>query len=87
MNFDDYVLIDLAFNSQSGTLRRALAFLDGSDRDVKSMSEPALRRVVDHRGAFGPDYARHFLAAVPEPDMLCLFGLTASAAMRCQRRV
>ena len=31
VNFDDYALIDLAFNNQSGTLRMAMSYLEGGD--------------------------------------------------------
>jgi beta-glucanase (GH16 family) len=85
VNFDDYVLIDLAFNSQSGTLRRALNFLDGSDRSLNGMSDPALRKVEQHFDQFGDAYARHFLAAVPEPSCIMTGGL-ASAGMLCARK-
>jgi hypothetical protein len=57
VNFDDYVLIDLAFNTQSGSLGRALSFLDGSDTSLDGMSglphvaanagpPPAIRRCL-----------------------------------------
>jgi hypothetical protein len=85
VNFDDYVLIDLAFNTQNGTLRRALAFLDGSDR-LHGMGEPALQARGDHLRQFGNDYASHFLAAVPEPASAGAIGLAAAALSFLPRR-
>jgi hypothetical protein len=78
INFDDYVLIDFAFNNQDGTLRRALSFLDGSDRSASGMSDPALRRVEQHFGEFGDMYAGHFLAAVPEPASCAILAALAT---------
>jgi hypothetical protein len=66
VNFDDYVLIDLAFNTQAGTLRRALTLLEGTDRSLEANAQP-LRQVIDHWSQFGEPYARTFLASVPEP--------------------
>src|SRR5205085_3253471 len=86
VNFDDYVLIDLAFNTQSGTLGRALAFLDGSDTSTSGMSGDALLKVQQHLSEFGGDYASHFLAAVPEPTSLALAGIVASATLLSRRR-
>jgi hypothetical protein len=85
VNFDDYVLIDLAFNAQNGTLGRALAFVDGTDRSSRGMSDPALRRVQQHFDEFGSDYGSHLLAAVPEPASLTLLGC-AMSAMLVRRR-
>ena len=86
VNFDDYVLIDLAFNTQSGTLGRALSFLDGSDRSTSGMNDPALRKVMDHFGEFGNDYAGHFLMSVPEPTALMFSGVAVSAMVMRRRR-
>ena len=86
VNFDDYVLIDLAFNTQSGTLGRALSFLDGSDRSKAGMNDPALRQVRDHLDDFGSDYANHFLAAVPEPSAILCTGVVVLATMARRRR-
>jgi hypothetical protein len=85
VNFDDYVLIDLAFNTQSGTLGRALAFLDGSDRSASGMNGAALQRVMRDFAEFGNDYAGHFLAAVPEPAVLGIFGIVASVTVLSRR--
>jgi len=85
VNFDDYVLIDLAFNAQDGTLRRALSFLDGSDRNARGMGAPALRKIQEHLASFGEDYAHAFLAAVPEPSAAILY-LSAFAVAGCRRR-
>jgi hypothetical protein len=46
----------------------------------------ALRRLVEHRNAFGPDHAQHFLAAVPEPHTLILAGVAACAVLSRRRR-
>ncbi|HEY7086471.1 MAG TPA: PEP-CTERM sorting domain-containing protein, partial [Tepidisphaeraceae bacterium] len=86
VNFDDYVLIDLAFNSQSGTLQRALSFLDGSDPSSREMDEPALRRIRQHLDRFGPDYAQHVLAAVPEPASIAGLGLISTFGLARRRR-
>jgi len=86
VNFDDYVLIDLAFNTQSGTLRRALTFLDGSDRSAAGMRDPAVRRVQQHLAEFGSDYARHFLAAVPEPATAGLLAIAGAVGATRRRR-
>jgi hypothetical protein len=84
INFDDYVLIDLAFNTQSGTLRRAMSFLDGSDR-ASDVNGPALRAVERNFQQFGPGYADHFLAAVPEPTSAAVI-FAALVAPLCRRR-
>jgi hypothetical protein len=86
IDFDDYVLIDLAFNTQSGTLGRALSLLDGTDKSGDDMSNPALRRVEQHLAEFGADYASHFLAAVPEPTALTLAFAVLPLARRRRRR-
>jgi hypothetical protein len=84
------VLIDLAFNTQSGTLGRALSFLDGSDTSLDGMSSAALQRTQDHLQQFGDAYARSFLAAVPEPGALglvpALMLLGSRMASRKRRR-
>jgi hypothetical protein len=90
VNFDDYVLIDLAFNTQSGTLGRALSFLDGSDTSVAGMTGPSLQRVEQHLAEFGTIYASHFLSAVPEPALTGALGLMSLSLMnrrRASRRV
>jgi len=84
VNFDDYVLIDLAFNTQSGTLGRALGFLDGSDGSDSGISGAALQRVQQHLDQFGGEYASHFLAAVPEPTAVAWAGMMM-LLMRCRR--
>jgi hypothetical protein len=87
VNFDDYVLIDLAFNTQSGTLGRALSFLNGRDSALDDMDSPALRQVAQHAAQFGPDYAQHFVAAVPEPtSAVAACGLALTAIARAPRR-
>src|SRR6185436_5136897 len=79
-------LIDLAFNSQSGTLRRALSFLDGTDRSIAGMNDPALRKVEQHLQQFGEAYARSFIAAVPGPSTITIAGLVTSLAGLVRRK-
>lgn len=67
VNVDDYALIDLAYNDQEGTLARATAWIDGTDRSTGDMNRPALSQVVSHYERFGQAYAASLLAAVPEP--------------------
>jgi hypothetical protein len=86
VNFDDYVLIDLAFNTQTGTLGRAMSFVDGSDRSGNGMNDAALRQVQQHLNEFGDAYARGFLSAVPEPTAIALGGLVTSVTMLRRRR-
>jgi hypothetical protein len=86
VNFDDYVLIDLAFNTQDGTLRRAIGYLDGSDREWDAIAAPALRKMRQHLDQFGDDYARRFLAAVPEPTALPLGAIALSSLLARRRR-
>jgi hypothetical protein len=45
------------------------------------MSGAALQNVVRNFDRFGNGYASGFLAAVPEPSMLCLSGMATSVAM------
>jgi hypothetical protein len=79
-------LIDLAFNTQSGTLGRALSFLDGSDRAESGVRGLALRKVHEHFQQFGEDYANHFLAAVPEPASLLAFASVVASMTSSLRR-
>jgi hypothetical protein len=67
VDFDDYVLIDIAFNTQSGTLGRAVDYLSGEDRGAPGLDDPAVAKVVQHFEQFGLPYAQQFVAAVPEP--------------------
>ena len=67
IDFDDYVLIDIAYNTQNGTLARAIAYLDGTDRSASGRARTGVQKVVEHFAEFGAEYANEFLAAVPEP--------------------
>ena len=84
INFDDYALIDLAFNTQSGTLVRAMDWLEGEDRSDRGMGDPALRLVQQHFEQFGVVYATSFLHAVPEPGcaLVALAGLCVCGRRR-----
>jgi autotransporter-associated beta strand protein len=86
VNFDDYVLIDVAFNTQSGTLGRAVNYLSGDDRSASGLDNPSVQEVVQHFGQFGVPYASAFLAAVPEPMTVGVFGLAAATATLARRR-
>jgi len=73
--------------TQSGTLRRAMAFIDGSDRSDRGMNQPSLRVVQQHLNQFGSGYADRFLAAVPEPQALSiLMPLISAGALLGRRR-
>jgi hypothetical protein len=65
---DDYALTDNAFNTQSGTLRIAVDFISGDDRNYAKMNTPALKKVVEHFADFGTSYGAAFLSSVPEPS-------------------
>jgi hypothetical protein len=86
VNFDDYALIDLAFNVQSDSLRRALAYIDGSDRSTRGMDSDALQMVVQHSAAFGLSYQQSFLNAVPEPTGAMVSAFALSGLMSARRR-
>jgi hypothetical protein len=86
VDFDDYVLIDLGFNAQSGTLRRAMSYLDGGDRSSRGMDDPSLRFVEQHFARFGATYASSFLRSVPEPASAGAFGAMALGALTNRRR-
>jgi hypothetical protein len=86
VNFDDYSLIDLAFNTQSDTLLRAMTYLDGSDRSDRAMTAPALRLVEAHFAQFGESYATSFLNAVPEPGAILVAGIWALTSTLSRRR-
>ena len=86
IDFDDYVLIDLGFNTQTGTLRAAVNWLSGDDRGFDMNGTPGTRKVLEHFQQFGLPYARHFLAAVPEPATLAAVSLVASLLSRRRRR-
>jgi len=86
VDVSDYNLVDVAFANQSGVLRRAVQYLDGSDRSMNGMSDPALQKVAEHFEQFGEGYAAGFLAAVPEPTSLGIIGLAAGALMGRRRR-
>jgi hypothetical protein len=86
VDFDDYSRIDLSFNNQSGTLRRAMSYLDGGDRSDAGMDEPALQMVRQHLQQFGEGYAASFLNAVPEPGLVPPFAVVAMVLRRHRRR-
>jgi len=86
VNFDDYVLIDLAFNTQSGTLGRAVDLLGGSSAATRGTMSPSLEMVQQHFAEFGADYARQFLAAVPEPTCALMFAAAPALLLRRRRR-
>jgi hypothetical protein len=86
IDFDDYVLIDLGFNTQTGDLRRAQAYLSSDDRSARGMDSPPLQLVARHFEQFGVDYARNFLAAVPEPVGAATVIGCVLAACRPRRR-
>jgi hypothetical protein len=50
------------------------------------MDEPALRRIRQHLDRFGPDYAQHVLAAVPEPASIAGLGLISTFGLARRRR-
>jgi hypothetical protein len=92
VNFDDYVLIDLAFNTQSGTLGRVVDGLragPGEGRQIISAgltdasagdlsAARAQQMAMSHAEQFGDAYTQAFLTrAVPEPtSLLTVMGLT-----------
>jgi hypothetical protein len=90
VDFDDYVLIDLFFNMQNGggnaALRRAQRWLAG-ESSPKGI-DPALLSVLEHHlDEFGSDYARAFVAAVPEPvGIMIIVPATLPFLSRRQRR-
>jgi hypothetical protein len=86
VDFDDYVLIDIAFNSQSGTLGRAMAYLDGTDRTPSGREAAGVAEVIEHFEQFGLPYAQHFLAAVPEPGSIASLVTSAATLMSVRRR-
>jgi hypothetical protein len=85
VNFDDYGLIDLAFNTQSGTLVRAMSYLGGEDRTLRGMDTPSLQFVLDHCGQFGEPYAQSFLNAVPEPATAVALSVLSVCTFGCRR--
>ena len=86
VNFDDYVLIDVAFNQQNGTLGRAIDWITGADRSTTGLDSAGLGEVIEHFGQFGNAYGAAFLAAVPEPTSLALLGVPALAGIVRRRR-
>jgi hypothetical protein len=89
VNFDDYVLIDLFFNMQTGggkaALRRAQRWLAG-ESSPKGI-DPAVMSVLQHHlDEFGTDYARAFVAAVPEPGFMAVIGVILPVLQRRRRR-
>jgi hypothetical protein len=86
VDFDDYVLIDIAFNTQSGTLGRAMDYLDGSDRSSSGLNDPGVQEVVQHFEQFGVQYAGAFLSAVPEPGAVTTGSAVIGVAPMLRRR-
>ena len=75
-------------NTQSGTIARAAAYLDGTDPSLRGMDSPELQKVVMHFGEFGSGYSNSFLNAVPEPtSMLALVTVVPMFARRRRRAV
>jgi len=88
IDFDDYSLIDFAFNHQGDSVRRAMAYLDGSDPSDRGMNTPALQLLKEHLAQFGPGYANGFLSAVPEPTGTSLvLGVFFAAIARRRKRL
>jgi hypothetical protein len=88
IDFDDYVLIDLFFNQQTGggraALLRAQRWLAG-ESSPKGIEPGVLSVLEQHREQFGGDYARAFVAAVPEPSCVGGLSLTLLALARKRR--
>ena len=85
----DYIFIDSAFiNSGGGTqqLRRAIAYLDGTNPTLDGMNTPALEKLVEHVDDFGSAWASQMLQQLPEPASLGVIGLAAGALMGRRRR-
>jgi hypothetical protein len=59
VNFDDYVLIDLAYNAQNGTLANAHDYLNGGA--YPGIPSAGLQKVHDHWLDMGADYKQHLL--------------------------
>jgi hypothetical protein len=75
INFDDYDLIDLAFNSQAETVPRALAYL----KRRRPLDAWYGRASLHWCNSTSPNLAtrmrRNFLNSVPEPTMLAPLAL------------
>jgi hypothetical protein len=90
VNFDDYVIIDLNFNEQtagsSPLLRRVQSWLAGEGSlSAADARLPGVELIREHLSEFGQDYARAFVAAVPEPTMLGIAGMVTSMTMLLSR--
>jgi hypothetical protein len=91
VDFDDYVILDLNFNQQSAgssmLLRRVQDWMSGegslSPADAKL---PGVALIREHLSEFGQDYARSFIAAVPEPTGPVFAGVLTSVSMLLSRR-
>jgi hypothetical protein len=85
VNFDDYVIIDINFNEQNGTLRRAVDWISGDDRTESGRAATGMEAVVDHFEQFGVAYGHAFHAAVPEPAAPLTALLLCAARTRRRR--
>src|SRR5205823_11034498 len=85
VDFDDYSLIDMSFNTQTGTLRRAMTYLEGGDRSDRGMDSPELQIVMNHFQQVGNVYASSFLNAVPEPGVATVLTFAFGALARRRR--
>jgi hypothetical protein len=86
VNFDDYVLIDIAFNQQNGTLSRAIDWISGDDRSESNRAATGVQIIINHFEQFGAAYGQAFLAAVPEPMTISLLAPLVLSLRRRRRR-
>ena len=69
VDFDDYALIDLAFNAQNGTLDPMVLLVQGEDVPQEDLQSPGLQRLQSQVDQLGSGILDHIDALLDDLDV------------------